>query len=143
MQTRATDFGHVVVLEPGDELLDSLKRFAGESGTQTAFLGGIGAVDSLELGYFHPSKGEYAHRVLDEQLEVLTITGNLSLKDGKPHPHVHGIFGRSDFSTIGGHVFRAVCSVTLEIAVTTTSEPIVRAPVDYVDLELMQPEASR
>lgn len=143
MQTKETDFGHVVVLEPGDELIDSLKRFATQCNVDTAFLSGIGAVDRVELGYFHPSSQEYARTRLEEELEVLTVTGSITLLDGEPKPHVHGIFGRSDFSTVGGHVFEAVCSVTLELQLAVTGTPIRRGPVEYSTLDLMQPEASR
>ncbi len=142
MQWRATSFGHVMVLRPGDELIDSLKQLADERNVQAAMISGLGAVNHVELGYYRPAERRYQRQVFDEELEVLGITGTLSLQDGAPHPHVHGIFGRPDFSTIGGHVFRAICSVTLEVGIVAAGVAIVRGPVDYSDLQLMKPEAT-
>lgn len=143
MQKKQTESGYILVLDRGDELIATLRSFASQCNVDTAFLRGLGAVDQLELGYFRPEKQRYERRRFDEELEVLTITGSISLLDDEPKPHVHGIFGRSDFSTLGGHVFEAVCSVTLEIEVLTTTETIRRGAVDYSDLQLMRPEGGR
>ncbi len=142
MQKKQTELGYILVLEPGDELIATLRSFATQCNVDTAFLRGLGAVDHLVLGYFRPAIQEYERRRFDEELEVLTITGSISLLDEEPKPHVHGIFGRADFSTIGGHVFEAVCSVTLEIEVIASAAVIRRGPVEYSDLELMRPEGT-
>ena len=76
-----------------------------------------------ELGFYDVIRCEYERRRFTEPLEACSILGNLGLVDGEPFPHVHGTFGRADFSTIGGHVFEAVCSVTMELTVHTAAVP--------------------
>lgn len=143
MQYQDTPFGFVVVLEPGDELIRSLIRFARQQDVDAGSLFGIGAVRGLELGFYDPLRCEYDRQRFDEPVEACSITGNLGLVDGEPFPHVHGIFGRSDFSTLGGHVFQAVCSVTMELTVHTAPVPWERREVDFCNSRMMQLGAQR
>jgi predicted DNA-binding protein with PD1-like motif len=141
VRTQRTSFGYVLALEPGDELIRSLIAFGRSEDVDGAALTGIGSVRGVELGFYHLDRQEYGRIRFDEPLEVCALAGNLALLDGEPFPHVHGVFGRPDGSTLGGHVFEAVCSVTLEVVVHTAAAPLVRGPVDYCNLMLLQLES--
>jgi uncharacterized protein len=143
LQHQVTPFGFVVVLEPGDELIRSLIRFARQQDVDAGAVYGIGSVRDVELGFYRPGVSEYARRRFEEPLEACSIIGNISLLDGEPFPHVHGTFARADFSTVGGHIFEALCSVTLELSVHTAPFPWERREVDFCNLRLMQLEAHR
>lgn len=143
MQYRETPFGFIVVLEPGDELIHSLIRFARQQDLDAGSVIGIGAVRAVELGFYDTVRCEYDRRRFDESLEAVSLVGNLGLVDGEPFPHVHGTFGRADFSVIGGHVFEAICAVTLELGIHTAPFPWERREVDFCNLRLMQLEAHR
>lgn len=138
MQYRETPVGYFLVLDRGDEALESLTRFATETGIRGASFQGIGAVGSLTLGYYELESQEYERRSWHEDLEVASLVGNIAVVDGGPFPHVHGVFGRRDFSAIAGHVFEAEVSVTLEISVVTVPEAIYRSPVDFCNLKLIE-----
>jgi uncharacterized protein len=138
MQYRETPGGYLLVLERGEELMEGLIRFATETGVRGASFQGIGAVGKLTLGFYDLEACSYERRTWEEDLEVASLTGNLCVVDGGPFPHVHGVFGRSDFSTVAGHIFEAEVSVTLELAVVAFPEPIHRSAVDFCDLKLIQ-----
>ena len=138
MHYRETPSGYFLILDRGEELLESITRFATETGVRAAGFQGIGAVERLILGFYDLPKQEYHRQSWEEDLEVASLTGNLAEVDGGPFPHVHGVFGRSDFSTVGGHVFEAVVSVTMELTVLTAPEAFRREPVDFCDLKLMR-----
>lgn len=138
MQYREAPQGYFLVLDRGDEILESITRFATETGTRAASFQGIGAVGKLTLGFYDLAAQAYERRSWDEDLEVASLIGNLAVVDGGPFPHVHGVFGRRDFSALAGHVFQAEVSVTLELSVATAPEAIHRAPVDFCDLKLIQ-----
>lgn len=137
MQYRETPQGYVLVLDRHDELLESMTRFATETGARAASFQGIGAVGKLTLGFYDLAAEAYERRSWEEDLEVASLIGNLAVVDGGPFPHVHGVFGRRDFSAVAGHVFEAVVSVTLEVSVSVFPEAIHRSPVDFCDLKLM------
>lgn len=137
MQYREMPSGYFLVLDPGDEILESVTRFATETGVRAAWIQGIGALRRLTLGFYDLSTQSYSHATWDEEVEVCGLSGNLAEVDGGPFPHVHGVFGKRDFSTIGGHVFEAVVSVTAELTVITAPDPLRRQPVDFCDLKLI------
>jgi uncharacterized protein len=141
----ATPFGFIMVLEPGDELMGCLIRIARYEEVEAGVLNGIGAVRDVELGFYHHDddrrgRSGYERHRFRGPLEACSLTGTLSLLDGEPFPHVHGVFGRPDCSTVGGHVFTAACHITVELAIHTAPLPLKRGPVDFCDLKLMQLE---
>ena len=117
----------LVVLEPGDELHPCVLAAASEHGIEGGFVSAIGAVDELELGFFCLPDNVYTRRTIHDELEVVSLQGNLALHEGKPFLHAHGVFTGRDFAAVGGHVFRARVSITLEIAILAT-ERMTRLP---------------
>ena len=138
MQHREAPFGYFLVLERGDEVLEGITRFATETGVRAANFTGIGAIDRLTLGFYDLVKQTYERRLWDEDMEVASLVGNLAVVDGGPFPHVHGVFCRRDFTAIGGHVFEAVVSIAVEVAVLVDPEIIRREPADFCDLKLIE-----
>ena len=120
-----TDFGYFVRLEPGDELIRSLIRFAREQEVDAALLTGIGSLAEVELGVGGGRDRLHRRSHLAEPLEACSLTGTLTLVDGEPFPHLHGSFARADHTLIGGHVYEAVASTVVELAV----QMIAPAPV--------------
>jgi len=137
MQYRDSPFGYFLVLDRGDEVLEGITRFATETGVRAAAFSGIGAIDRLTLGFYNLVAQSYERRTWDEDLEVASLIGNLAVVDGGPFPHVHGVFGKRDFSAIGGHVFEAVVSIAVEIAVHVDPDMMKRGSVDFCDLKLI------
>lgn len=122
-----TDFGYILALEPGDEVVRCLIQFAREYEIENAILSGIGSVSEVELGSGGGRGREHQRTHLTEPLEACSLTGALTLVDGEPFPHLHGSFARPDTSVLGGHVYQAVCSAGLELAVQVTASRVARA----------------
>jgi predicted DNA-binding protein with PD1-like motif len=76
---------------------------------------GIGACASAELGYFNVYLKNYRTKPYVEEMEIASFSGNGSLNNGEPAIHAHGVFGKNDFSTLAGHVFKMTVSITCEI----------------------------
>lgn len=110
----------VLILEPGDELHAAVGAVARELAIEGGFVNGIGAVDQIELGYFRLPEKVYDRRLVRERVEVVALNGNLGRRDGEPFLHAHGVFAGADFAAFGGHVFRAVASITVEILIIET-----------------------
>lgn len=138
MQYRQTPFGYFLVVDRGEEILETITRFAAETGVRAASFTGIGAIDRLTLGFYDLPSQTYERRTWEEPLEVASLVGNLAEVDGGPFPHVHGVFCPRDFRAVGGHVFEAVASVSVEVGVLTDAEPIRRQAVDFCDLKLIE-----
>jgi predicted DNA-binding protein with PD1-like motif len=105
----------VLIFEAGDEAMSGLTSFAKANGLGAARLTAIGAFREATLGYFDWEKKDYKKIPIDEQVEVLSLIGDVALKDGEPTVHVHVVVGRSDGSTRGGHLLEARVRPTLEV----------------------------
>lgn len=92
----------------------------------------------MRLGYWNAEARAYEYRELDEQLEVVSFQGNCSLRDGEPFLHLHGVFGRRDFSVLGGHIQEARVHPTLEVWLRTEDIAVRRARDPASGLDLLQ-----
>jgi predicted DNA-binding protein with PD1-like motif len=107
-----------VVLESGEEAVDCLTRFAREQRLEASQLSAIGAFGRAVLGFFDFSRRDYRRIAVDEQVELVSLLGDVALENGEPKLHAHVTLGRSDGSTRGGHLLEAVVHPTLEVIVT-------------------------
>ena len=128
----------LIKLEPGDRVVSSLLQLARERALPGGLVRGIGAVKHARIGFYRPDRKAYDERELSENLEVVSLMGNLAHGDEGPILHAHVALGRSDLSLIGGHLFEATVSVTLEVAIDPTTEQIERAFDSRFDLNLLR-----
>lgn len=113
----------VVILDTGEEILSSLKSFAEAQKLAGSSFKAIGALSQVELGWFNWETKKYETSVqLEEQVELLSLIGDVALKDGKPQVHAHLIVGRSSGAAFGGHLIRAIVRPTCELILTENPE---------------------
>jgi len=141
VQARAFDGRHLVRLESGEPVVESLAGFLGrlraDSGVRFANLSAAGAVSRATLAYWDPADQVYRDREFGEQLEVVSFQGNASLKDDAPFLHLHVVLGRADFSAIAGHLREAIVHPTLEVWLRTEDVAIERRRDPATGLDLL------
>jgi hypothetical protein len=109
----------VVILDTDDEILASLQQLAQTEHLADSSFKAIGALRSVELGWFNWASKKYETAVkLEEQVELLSLIGDVALKDNKPQVHAHVVIGRRDGTAHGGHLLSASVRPTCEILVT-------------------------
>lgn len=111
--------GFLIRFHTGEELVGGLLAFAKARGITAAWIQGLGALERAEIGYFDRETRSYLRRVLEEDLEVAPVVGNLGRLGEEPALHLHVSLGRRDFSTLAGHLFAGNAGATLEIALWT------------------------
>jgi predicted DNA-binding protein with PD1-like motif len=109
---------YAIVFETGDEAMAGLKQFAEQHGLGAAQITGIGAFRDVALGYFDWEGKEYRKIPVNEQVEVLSLIGDVAQERGQPRVHVHIVVGRSDGTTRGGHLIEGHVRPTLEVILT-------------------------
>lgn len=118
-----------IVYQTNDEVLEGLRWFAREYKPRSASFTAIGAFREAVLAYFDWQTKAYQDIPVDEQVEVLALTGDIAWKeDGEPVVHAHAVVGRSDGSTRGGHLRKAVVRPTLEMVLTEYPKHLERKP---------------
>jgi uncharacterized protein len=104
-----------LVFDTGDEVMASLSGFVKENRLSAARFTAIGAFYDATLGYFDWEAKDYKKIPVSEQVEVLSMIGDVASDEGTPKVHAHAVVGRSDGSTRGGHVLEAHARPTLEV----------------------------
>ena len=107
-----------IVFDKNDDVRESLLEFANSNRFADAHLTGIGAFSEVTLGYFDPNRKDYKKIPINEQVEVLSFTGNIVQKDGKPRLHAHVVVGKADGTAHGGHFLGGRVWPTLEITLS-------------------------
>jgi predicted DNA-binding protein with PD1-like motif len=107
-----------LIFDTGDEAMAGLTEFARQNQLGAARFTAIGAFRDVVLGYFDWESKEYKKIPVHEQVEVLSLIGDVALESGTPKVHAHVVVGRSDGSTRGGHLVEAHVRPTLEVIVT-------------------------
>jgi uncharacterized protein len=106
---------YAIGLETDEEVVETLTRFLATEEVNTASLTAIGAFRDAVLGYFDWQTKSYRKIPVDEQVEVLSLIGDVAVAEGQPSLHVHSVLGRHDGSVVGGHLLEAHVRPTLEV----------------------------
>ena len=106
---------YAVVLDTGDEVIGELGNFVREQEVEAASLTAIGAFSRAVLGYFQWETKQYEKITVDEQVEVLSLLGDVAVGDQGPTLHLHAVLGKADGSVVGGHLIEAYVRPTLEV----------------------------
>lgn len=110
--------GHTctVRLDPGDLFPDAFLGVLEAEAIRAGAFTGLGAFRRATVAFFDPAEKEYQDRALDEQLEVVSLVGNVAVHEGEPLVHAHAALGRPDGSLVGGHLQEGEVRPTLEIS---------------------------
>src|ERR1700732_2478010 len=109
----------ILVFETGDELAKGLLEFAQQEKLSAASFKAVGALSSVRLGWFSWESKQYEPSVtLDEQVELLSLIGDVAQKDGEPVVHAHAVVGKKDGTAHGGHLLKAYIRPTCEVVLT-------------------------
>jgi len=127
----------VLKIERGEEVLTTLLSFCEAQNIHTAQFSGIGAVKDLSCGYYSLEDKKYYFQSYDSLVELVSLTGNVALKEGKPFIHVHGVFTGTDNQAFGGHIEKMTAGIVVEISMKVMESTVTRQFDDYSGLFLL------
>ena len=130
---------YAVIFYQGDEAFSGLLEFAEKYQITSAHFTAIGALNKVTLGWFDPQRKMYKKIPINGQHEVIAMSGDIALYQGKPVVHTHMVVGSPDGTTRGGHVLEAYVSPTLEVMVTVDPIAMNKRFDPETDLTLIDP----
>lgn len=128
---------YFIRIDKDENLFACLEKFAAAENLQCGQLSGIGALKECELGFYHLHSKTYDRKLFKEEVELLSLEGNLSLLNGKPFFHIHTVLGAEDFRCFGGHLFAATVAVTCEVQFKPLDIHVERRPNEGIGLNLL------
>lgn len=129
----------VLRLEQSDDILKTIRAFANSQRLRASFFEGIGSLYKAKLGHYD-FKGtkSYKYETFDEDLEILTLSGNVSTMNQQALPHAHVTLGRRDFSVVGGHLEEGSLANMVEVNMTKLQGRLLKERDSNVGLNLLQ-----
>ena len=131
----------VVVFDKGEEVVEGLTMFAGRESLRASQITAIGALSDVTLGYFDRESRRYQRIPLPEQVEVLSLLGDIALDKGEPKVHAHVVVGRADGEARGGHLLEAHVWPTLEVVLVESPRHLRKRHDPETGLALIDPSA--
>ena len=126
----------LVVLSKGDEIFESLHKVVEELNIKFSWINGIGAADKITLGSYPSSLKKYIKKDFDNEFELASIMGNITIKEDAPFIHIHATISDEECNAFAGHLFSATITVTCEIILNISDKPIYRKECNEVGLYL-------
>jgi predicted DNA-binding protein with PD1-like motif len=117
---------YVLVFDTGDEVMATLTAFARAQHLAGSHFSAIGAFRDVVLGYFDWAKKDYEKIFVHEQVEVLSLLGDIAQADDGPKIHAHVVVGKRDGTAHGGHLLQAIVRPTLEVVLTESPRHLQR-----------------
>lgn len=137
MQSKRITDGFVVKLNKGEQLVDSLIKFARQEKVDSGSVAGIGAVTNVTLGYFDREQKKYLEKKFEEVYELVSLVGSIATINYQPILHLHIIISDRNYKVYAGHLFSAEVAVTGEIFVRAYPEPLLRKKDPQFGLNLL------
>lgn len=91
-------------LAKGDDLLLGLEKCAQDLGITLGEVQAIGAVTQARVGYYDQFARKYMFLTFPEPQEILSLVGNISIKDNQPFVHAHLTLADQGGRAFGGHL---------------------------------------
>jgi predicted DNA-binding protein with PD1-like motif len=130
-----------VIFDTGDEVATGLLAIAKEQGFAGSHFTAIGALSDVTLGFFDWDKKDYQKLQINEQVEMLSLIGDIALNKGEPKVHAHVVVSKSDGTAHGGHLIEAHVRPTLEVILVESPAHLVRKFHEETGLALIDLDA--
>jgi predicted DNA-binding protein with PD1-like motif len=137
-ETSAGEKTYAVIFAKGDEVLSGLTEFAERENLSAGSFTAIGALQSARFGWFDRARQAYRDIPIDQQVELISLIGDVGLVNGSPQIHAHGSVGLPDGRVRGGHLLQAIAWPTLELFFTAFPTALVKKRDEETNLFLFE-----
>ncbi|MBD7910787.1 MULTISPECIES: PPC domain-containing DNA-binding protein [Clostridium] len=128
----------VVRLEKGEEVVASIKELCKKENIKAGSISALGATNHVVIGIYKVDEQKYYSNTFDEDLEITSLTGNISVMDDEPYLHIHATLGNIKGQCIGGHLNEARISATCEIIIQKIDGQVERKFDESIGLNVIE-----
>jgi len=130
---------HAIILAKGDEVMSGLTDFARQNKVTSASFTAIGAFSRATVAWFDDGRKEFKLVPIEQQVELVSMIGDIALVNDQPSVHTHVAVASSDGTVRGGHVIKAFVFPTLELFMTVYPTPLHKESDKATGLKLIDP----
>ena len=130
---------YAIVLAKDDEVISGLSDFARQNKVTSASFTAIGAFSQITVAWFDNGRKEFKLIPIKQQVELVSMIGDIALSGEQPVVHTHVSVASSDGTVRGGHLINAFVFPTLELFMTVYSTPLRKRLDEATGLKLIDP----
>lgn len=125
-------------LDIGEKLKEQLTNLIKKENIPSAWVSGIGAAQSAEIGYYDLVAKEYRFRKLSKVMEIASLAGNVTFSGNEPVLHLHIVLSDENLHSYGGHLRDLEAAGTVELFLRKwNGEPLARAYDEATGLSVL------
>lgn len=128
---------YVLKVGVGEDVMDELKMFCKEQRIEAASFFAIGAAKEINIAWYDIHKKEYVQKAIQQELEIISLLGNVAVGNGEVIVHAHGSFSDKDMRLTAGHVNKMIVGGACEIVLEKIEGKIEKAHDNETGLKLM------
>tara|TARA_Y100000814_G_scaffold276828_1_gene237355 strand:+ start:603 stop:1031 length:429 start_codon:yes stop_codon:yes gene_type:complete len=127
---------YFISIDKDEYVNQSLLDVANNENLKSGWISGVGAIYDIEVGYFDVEKKDYVRKKFSGDYELLSISGNISIKEGDRFVHTHITFSDIEFNVFGGHLFDAKVAAAGEFLIDLCDFEVKRKYNENLGLHL-------
>ena len=128
----------VLRIDRGEEIIEKVREVAEKEQIRLAEVSALGATDDFTVGVYDLEAKRYDSKTFTGPHEIVSLVGTITEKDGAFYQHLHLSAGNQNCAVVGGHLNRAVVSVTCEMVIRILSGAVDRRPDPETGINLMR-----
>jgi predicted DNA-binding protein with PD1-like motif len=117
---------YLIRLERGDKIIEELSIIIDKENIKSAYFTGSGSVERCTTKFYSYNKKEYIEQNFHEEMEIISLTGNIALLKGKPIIHAYVALGDINMQVRGGRLHEGTVGASCEIILTLLDSPLER-----------------
>ena len=125
-------------IDRSEEIIEQVRAVAQKEQIRLASVEALGATDDFTVGVYDVAKKRYDSRTFTGPHEIVSLVGTITEKDGAFYQHLHMSAGNAACEIFGGHLNRAVVSVTCEMVIRVINGAVDRAPDPQTGINLLR-----
>jgi predicted DNA-binding protein with PD1-like motif len=130
---------YAIILAKGDEVMSGLTDFASQNKVTSGSFTAIGAFSHATVAWFDDARKEFKLIPIKQQVELVSMIGDIALVNDQPAVHTHVSVASSDGTVRGGHVINAFVFPTLELFITVYPTELHKQLDEATGLKLIDP----
>lgn len=139
MEYKKIDSNHYVIrIDKEEEVLTNLAGLCEAEDIKCASVVGLGAAKYVQIGLYDVEEKKYNSIELSEPMEITSLVGNVSRKNGEVYLHFHINVCDKNMNVKGGHLNSCIIGATCELVLTVIDGEVGRKYDDKLGLNLFE-----
>ena len=138
MEYRRFENTLVIRMDRGEEICGTLAAICEKEDVELAEVSALGAVDRAEMAIYDVPSKTFFRKTFEGPMEIGSLVGSVTRKDGKPYLHLHGVVCDSELAAHGGHIASMRISATCEMIVRIFPGEVGRRMDEAIGLNVFQ-----